>query len=182
MMDQQSEWEQHLPLVLFAYRLATHPSTGFSPFELMFGRQATLADFPQQSSFEPMSHQAELCNWLSEFCDLVDTHHTQAGHHQKLNYDRCTQSRTFAEGDPVWLSCPTIKKLDARWEGGWQSTKVITFTTIEIKSTKGTKIVHSNRLWHPHVEHVRLLLYGFSGCKIYLHLLFYFFLQKCAIV
>ena len=147
-VHQQSEWEQHLPLVLFAYRSATHPSTGFSPFELMFGRLATLADFPRQSSFEPMSYQAELRNRLSEFRDLVDTHHTQAAHHQKLNYDRCTQSRTFTEGDPVWLSCPIAKKLEARWEGGWQITKVISSTTIEIKSTKGTKVVHSNRLRH----------------------------------
>lgn len=95
-----------------------------------------------------MSYQAELCNQLSEFRDLVDTHPTQAAHHQKLNYDRCIQSRTFTEGDPVRLSYPIAKKLEARWEGGWQITKVISSTTIEIKSTKGTKVVHSNRLRH----------------------------------
>ena len=31
--SQRSDWEQHLPLVLFAYCSATHPSTGFSPFQ-----------------------------------------------------------------------------------------------------------------------------------------------------
>ena len=40
-VSKSSEWELHLPLVLFAYRSAVHPSTGFSPFELMFGRNAT---------------------------------------------------------------------------------------------------------------------------------------------
>ena len=36
-VDHRADWEQYLPLVLFAYRSATHPSTGFSPFALMYG-------------------------------------------------------------------------------------------------------------------------------------------------
>lgn len=34
------EWNKALPFVLFAYRETPHTSTGFSPFELMFGRTA----------------------------------------------------------------------------------------------------------------------------------------------
>ena len=147
--QQQSDWEQHLPLVPFAYRSATHPSTGLSPFELMFGRSATHADLPELA-FEPMSYQADVRKRLAEFYDLVETHHTQAAEHQMSNYDRHTQSRKFAEDDLVWLSCPTAKKLDARREGGWKITKAINMSTntFEIKSTKGTKVVHGNRLRH----------------------------------
>ena len=32
------EWEKYLPYVLFAYREVPQESTGFSPFELIFGR------------------------------------------------------------------------------------------------------------------------------------------------
>ena len=38
-VQQQQDWEQYLPLVLYAYRTAVHASTGVLPFELMFGRQ-----------------------------------------------------------------------------------------------------------------------------------------------
>lgn len=32
------EWDKALPLLMFAYRETPHTATGFSPFELLFGR------------------------------------------------------------------------------------------------------------------------------------------------
>lgn len=34
-----SDWDQRLPYLLFAYREVPQASTGFSPFELLYGRQ-----------------------------------------------------------------------------------------------------------------------------------------------
>ena len=36
--DNRWDWERLLPYVLFAYREAPQASTGFSPFELLYGR------------------------------------------------------------------------------------------------------------------------------------------------
>ena len=36
--DHPKEWHSYLPLVLFAYREVKQDSTGFSPFELVYGR------------------------------------------------------------------------------------------------------------------------------------------------
>ena len=148
-VSKSSEWEPHLSLVLFAYRSAVHPSTGFSPFELMFGRNATQSDLNQLqvSAFEPASYKAELRNRLAEFCDLVETHHTDAARKQKLYYDHGARSRYFAVGEPVWLLCPTAKKLDLRWEGGWKISKVLENSNLEIGNGKSTKVVHANRVW-----------------------------------
>ena len=38
----QKDWCEYLDLVLFAYRTSVHSSTGFSPFELVYGRAARL--------------------------------------------------------------------------------------------------------------------------------------------
>ena len=84
----------------------------------MFERPALCSDLPEISAFDPMSYQAELRSRLGEFCDLMDTHHAQAAHHQKSQYDRHAQSREFRVGDLVWLSYPRAGKLDAKWEGG----------------------------------------------------------------
>ena len=36
--DDPTEWDSWLPYLLFAYREVPNESTGFSPFELLFGR------------------------------------------------------------------------------------------------------------------------------------------------
>ena len=40
--DQPFEWEQHLQRLCFAYNISPHPTTGFSPFQFMFGREARM--------------------------------------------------------------------------------------------------------------------------------------------
>ena len=37
--DHQKIWDKYLPCLMFACREAMHESIGFSPFELVFGRQ-----------------------------------------------------------------------------------------------------------------------------------------------
>ena len=37
--DEPEEWDRHIPFVLFAYRESPHESTGYSPFELLYGRK-----------------------------------------------------------------------------------------------------------------------------------------------
>ena len=52
-VQEQADWERHLPLVLYAYRTAAHTYTGVSPLELMYGR------FPKKPPFLttlPMTH------------------------------------------------------------------------------------------------------------------------------
>ena len=84
-VSKSSDWELHLPLALFAYHSAVHPSIGFSPFELMFGRNTTQADLPQVTAFEPSSYQAALKNRLAEFRDLVETHYVDAAHNRSCS-------------------------------------------------------------------------------------------------
>jgi len=40
--SQSSEWEDYLPKVCFAYNTSEHTATGFTPFFLMFGHEASM--------------------------------------------------------------------------------------------------------------------------------------------
>ena len=41
-IDEKEEWEECLPKVCLAYNTSEHSATGFSPFYMMFGRQANM--------------------------------------------------------------------------------------------------------------------------------------------
>lgn len=36
--DAKKDWDEYVPRLLFSYREARHATTGFSPFELVYGR------------------------------------------------------------------------------------------------------------------------------------------------
>ena len=43
--EQKSNWPLHLPLLVFAYNAMPHDTTGYQPYELMFGCKApTMCD------------------------------------------------------------------------------------------------------------------------------------------
>ena len=42
LVDEQNDWDCFLPSVVFAYNTSRQSSTGFTPFELMYGRKAIL--------------------------------------------------------------------------------------------------------------------------------------------
>ena len=40
--ETNEDWDIHIPAVLFAYRTKRHATTGYTPFQLVYGRQAIL--------------------------------------------------------------------------------------------------------------------------------------------
>ena len=51
-VEKEADWKKHLPLVLFAYRIATHSSTGTSSFLLMLGRQPKIRDIDDTQAYD----------------------------------------------------------------------------------------------------------------------------------
>ena len=149
-VEKHDDWEQYLPLVLYAYRTSVHSSTRVTPFMLMYGRQPRQTGSPCSTAFDPESYSAHLSAKLAELRDFVDTNLAAAAEHQKSSYDRNSTTRSFKIGDLVWLSIPTAKKLDPRWEGEWRVKSVKALLSVEITDGRRTQVVHVNRLHHRH--------------------------------
>ena len=115
-VERQTEWEQYLPFVLFAYRTAVHTSTGVSSFELMYGRPPSHHPFPSTRAYDAVSYQSKLRSKLSQLSDLVETYLTQVAQKQKTTYDQKAMQQSFTVVEQIWLASPTAGKLDSKWE------------------------------------------------------------------
>ena len=122
--DTEDDWEEFLPMVMYAYRTAKHSSTNLSPFELMFGRSPCTVPFQSLNKFDTTSYASYLKAKLHAMQDFVHANLAKSAKQQKQQYDRYTVSRSFKAGDPVWLSIPTARKLQPRWDGRWTVTKL----------------------------------------------------------
>ena len=61
-VENEADWERHLPLVLYAYRTSVHSSTGVEPYVLMFGRQPHAVNVGLEPSlaYDPSSYTLTL--------------------------------------------------------------------------------------------------------------------------
>ena len=67
--EQKSNWPLHLPLLVFAYNAMPHDTTGYQPYELMFGHSAlTICD----AWFELVNYND---NFLQSKCAWVNQQH-----------------------------------------------------------------------------------------------------------
>lgn len=113
------QWEDHLRRLCFAYNTSVHPTTGFSPFTLMFGRQArlpmdiVLGTIPPEATTVP-EYVAHLHDSLKKSYEHV---RNQMGHHQqqqKTHHDALVQGKSFEVGDLVWLHNPAVPRGKSR--------------------------------------------------------------------
>ena len=87
----KKDWDECLPYLLFAYREALQESTGFSLFELLYGRRVRgPLDVPREmwSGEEPektteITHQVEMRERLQEMTSLVRANLRRAQQRQK---------------------------------------------------------------------------------------------------
>jgi len=66
----QKKWHKWIPFILLAYNSRKHSSTGFTPFELMFGRK--MNKFDDFTSTKSYSEVAELEQRANEIKSLID--------------------------------------------------------------------------------------------------------------
>uniref|UniRef100_A0A8C4RKU8 ribonuclease H n=1 Tax=Erpetoichthys calabaricus TaxID=27687 RepID=A0A8C4RKU8_ERPCA len=122
-------WDQLLPLVLFAYREVPQTSTGFSPFELLYGRQPRgLLDMLKEGWEEEVLPSSNILEYIVQLHDRLDKirpvlkdHLEKAQAAQARYYNRNTTLREFRPGDRVMVLVPTShSKLLAHWQGPYE--------------------------------------------------------------
>lgn len=157
------DWDRWLPYLLFAYREVPQASTGFSPFELLFGwpvrgpldvlREAW--EGPQTPETQSiLAHVLKMREKMERMTELVRANMEKAQTRQKTWYDQKARQRTLVPGQKVLLLLPTSEsKLLAKWQGPYKVIRQMGPATYEIEMPgrrKPRQTFHVNLLkeWH----------------------------------
>ncbi|KAI7808673.1 hypothetical protein IRJ41_011194 [Triplophysa rosa] len=156
--EDAKNWDKWLEPLLFAVREVPQASTGFSPFELLFGRQPrgvldvlreTWEDGPSNSKNE-IQHVLDLRTKLHTLGRLSMENLLQAQDKQSRLYNRGTNLRKFSPGEKVLVLLPTSSsKLLAKWQGPFEVTRQVgdlDYEVIRTDRSGARQIYHLNLL------------------------------------
>ena len=115
----RKDWDEYLPYLLFAYREVPQESTGFSPFELLYGRKVrglldvlreTWTGETQEEGVPVAACVVQMRERLEKMAELVRENAGKAQLRQKCAYDRKVKPRSLNEGDQVLVLLPKPRK------------------------------------------------------------------------
>jgi transposase InsO family protein len=164
MADRPKDWDRYLPFALFAYREIPQESTGYSPFELLYGRNPkgptellyhTWTDSCRESQQVPVSQYVQdlreiLSDTIRRAQDAV-----QSVSKKNRRY-RSQKPRSIEAGKKVLVLLPTEQnKMILRWRGPYQVIKKLNACDYVVEISPGVeKVYHVNMLreYVPRVE------------------------------
>lgn len=116
-------WAELLPYATFSYNITTNSTTGFSPFELVYGKKVTLPD--SLTKRQPIYNYDNFADLVKrEFADAWQLARDKIAKAKEVNkkyYDRATNIIKFKVGDRILVK-KIIKdrKFDFAWKGPFE--------------------------------------------------------------
>ncbi|XP_077869382.1 uncharacterized protein LOC144360596 [Saccoglossus kowalevskii] len=151
-------WDTYLPHLLFAYREVPQASTGFAPFELLYGRhvrgplavlkEGWTGDIPEEENLA--EYVINMRDKIGEMMEVVKQNMVVAQAKQIRWYDVKARDRSFDIGEKVLVLLPSrSQKLQAEWQGPFQVTRKMTAVDYEVNvgsRRKTCRVYHINML------------------------------------
>ena len=157
------QWDENLQRICFAHNVVPHSATGYSPYELVYGR---LPCTPFDTMTEPqeehgaMNHKTWMDRVRKANAQSHQIAHEKMADRQQESMDQVAKENknraVYQAGEEVLLYIPTIpkgtsKKLKCKWHGPYTVTEVNKGKQVTITMPKGDggfrdKPVHCGRL------------------------------------
>jgi hypothetical protein len=148
----QVDWDEHLAAAELAFNNSKHETTGFTPFYMMYGREARM---PIDVALAPLTKAADnptaaeaTARWRTALQQASDNTARQQ-RRQKKYADRTRREVRFAVGDRVLLSTQHLKligerkrarKLTERYVGPYRVKRVVNANAYELELPASLKI------------------------------------------
>ena len=152
----RDNWDEQIAAALLAYRSSVQATTGFSPFEMLYGREAILplSISRDENNLKPIQGSArylpELKDRFSDLKSIVGDRQGAAQEKQKKLYDarnRVESKNDFYAGDLVLLRNQRARILDNKFIGPFEvATTMDSSCLIRSLDTQKLKTVQFNSL------------------------------------
>ena len=155
--EKPKDWDKYLNSLLFAYREVPQESTGFSPFELLYGRSVR---GPMTILKELWTHEVQdpevkttyqyifdLKERLERTCELARENLGKSSARYKVAYNRKARDRQLKAGDKVLILLPTsTNRMLMQWKGPYVITEKVGPLDYRVDTKGKLKTFHINML------------------------------------
>ena len=150
-----NNWDQYLTSIQFAYRTTpAENSVGFSPFFLLYGREARLpldvtlltnCNYPEKTLSDHIHH---LVSQLEIFRDISKRHAELNQAKMKERFYEKAQEMPYQVGDTVWIYIPAFqqglsRKLMKFWAGPYLLVEQTSPVNFRVRNLENNKLVSS---------------------------------------
>ena len=167
--ERPNDWEKYLPALLFAVREIPQESLGFSPFELLYGRNVRgpmqilreLWSVEETDEHGRLTYQyvIDLRERLEKTCKLAQDNVRKLDIKQNAFYDKRARSRKFDVGDKVLLLLPSeSNKVLLQWNGPYEVLEVVNAMNYKI-NVKGVVNTYPANMLKLYVERQNVTSY-----------------------
>lgn len=166
-----NDWDQYITAIQFAYRTTpAENSVGFSPFFLLYGREArlpldvTLLSKCNYVDRNLREHIHQLVSQLEIVRKVSKQHSEQNQAKMKERYDDRTKEISYQVGDVVWIYIPAVqpglsRKLMKFWSGPYLLVERTGLVNFRVRNLENNKLVsapiHVNRMKFAYDRYVR---------------------------
>ena len=149
--ENRSDWNNHLPYVMMAYRASTHETIKCTPNKLMFGREISLpidvvagSAVDRNDTICPIHYVEWVKDTLQRAYEFAHENTESRFQIHKHYYDTKLKARAFDIGPLVWHWYPPIakQKLGFGWTGPYRVTRKISDITYQITLCKTVHVNH----------------------------------------
>jgi hypothetical protein len=150
--DNPHTWTDFLDVAAFVYNTAVHSSTGYSPFYLMYGREAREPDdlMPPARNRNLTDVNMLFSQQWYDAIKIAKDRLIEAKEKQKFYYDRTAKRIDFKIGDRILFKQLAIVpgKFNMRWEGPYTVVEKKSNVSYKIISDDGKRlmVVHADRM------------------------------------